>query len=84
MVSSWSLAVRLVSRYLKHTCGGAWVPQQAKLPTLDFGSGHDLTSVRSSLSWGSVLTAWSLLGIFSLSLSDCPQFMCLHALSLSK
>ena len=33
---------------------GAWVAQSVKRPTLDFGSGHDLTVVRSSLASGSV------------------------------
>ena len=53
--------------------GGTW------RPTLDFSSGHDLTVPRSSWALGSVLAAWRLLGIFSLSLSAPP----LHALSLS-
>ena len=41
-----------------------------ELPTLNFGSGHDLTGfVGSSPELGSALTAQSLLGILSLSLS---------------
>ena len=42
--------------------------QSVKHPNLDFGSGHDLT-VRSSPASGSVLSAWSLLGILSPTLS---------------
>ena len=45
--------------------------QSVKEPTLDFGSGHDLTvlSVSSIPTLGSELTAQSLLQIFSLTLS---------------
>ena len=42
--------------------------QSVKGRTLDLGSGHDLTA-GLSLSLGSMLTAWSLLGILSLPLS---------------
>ena len=34
---------------------GAWVALSVKCPTLDFGSGHDLTGVRSSPMLGSTL-----------------------------
>ena len=34
---------------------GAWVAQLVKRPTLDFGSGHDLTVVQWSPMSGSVL-----------------------------
>lgn len=49
---------------------GVWVAQSEKRPTPDRNSGHDLNG---SWDWapasGSALTAWSLLGILSLSLS---------------
>ena len=35
---------------------GAWVAQSINHPTLDFGSGHDLTVVSSSPASGSVLS----------------------------
>ena len=47
---------------------GTWVAQSVKLPTLDFGSDHDLTVRRIEPSMGSALIARSLLGILSL----CP------------
>ena len=46
---------------------GAWVAQSVECLTLDLGSGHDLTSMRSSPALGSVLTAQSLLEILSLT-----------------
>ena len=49
-------------------------------PTLGFGSGHDLTLHETSTVTGSALTAWSLLGILSPSLSAPP----LLVLSLSQ
>ena len=65
--------------------------QSVKCLTLDFCSGHDLTVVRSSLA--DPPQAWSLLKIFTLSLSPCtsPQpappthhlLTCACALSLS-
>ena len=58
---------------------GAWVTQSFGLLTLDFSSDHDLMVMGSSPTLGSVLIAWSLLGILSLSLSATPA----HALSLS-
>ena len=56
---------------------GAWVAQSVKCPALDFGSeGHDLTVVRLSPASGSVLIAWSLLGIVSLPRSlSLPLFV---------
>ena len=45
--------------------------QSVKRPTLDFGSGHDLT-VRQSPELDSVLIAWSLLEILSLTFSASP------------
>ena len=56
---------------------GAWVAQPVKCPTLDFGSeGHDLMVERLSPASGSVLIAWSLLGIVSLPLSlSLPLFI---------
>ena len=43
-----------------------------KHPTLDLGPGHDLPAHEiESPQLGSVLTAWSLLGILSLTLSLC-------------
>ena len=59
----------------------AWVAQSGKHPTLSFSSGHDL--VRLSPTSGSVLTAWSLLGILSLPLSLCPSPARARSLSLS-
>ena len=65
--------------------GSAWVAQLVKHPTLDFGSGHDLSVVGSC-------SARSLLGILSLSLflpsaPRHPQLMhtplCSLSLSLS-
>ena len=46
---------------------GAQVAQLVRHPTLDLSSGHDLE--HESPTWGSVLTAWSLLGILSLPFS---------------
>ena len=62
--------------------GGTWVAQSVECLTLDFGSGHDLMVVRSSPTSGSILTAWSLLGILSLSLSLSLPLLC--SLCLSK
>ena len=45
--------------------------QSFEPPTLDFGSGHDLTVVRLSPTSGSMLMVHSLLGILSPSL--CPS-----------
>ena len=45
---------------------GTWVAQMVEWPAPDFGSGRDLTVVRSSLVMGSVLSI-ELLGILSLS-----------------
>ena len=50
-----------------------WGAPSVKSPALGFGPGHDLTCVSSSPASGSVLTAQSLLGILSLSLSVCPS-----------
>ena len=62
---------------------GAWVAQSVKCPTLDFGSGHDLTVMGSSPMSGSVLAvpAWDFL---SLALSFCPSPTCTHTYTLSK
>ena len=51
-------------------------------PTLDFGSGCDLTVLGWSPMLGSTLTVQSLLGILSLSPSVCPSLA--HALPLSQ
>ena len=48
---------------------GTWVAQVVKRRTLDFSSGHDLTVRGIEPTLGSVLTAWRLLGLLSLSLS---------------
>ena len=60
---------------------GAWAAQSVEHPTLGFLSAQVMMSQFVSLSpaSGSVLTAWSLLGILSLSLSLCYS----PALSLS-
>ena len=47
--------------------------QSVERPTLDFGSGHDLLVMRLSPVSGSELTAQTLLGILSLSLTLCPS-----------
>ena len=64
---------------------GTWVTQSVKDLTLDFGSGHDLSFMRLSLSLGSGLRVWSLLGILSPSLSAPPLItrLCARSLSLS-
>ena len=59
-----------------------WVAQLVKRLTLDFGSGHDLTIMRSSPTLGSVLTVRSLLGILFLHLSLLLHSSYVHALSL--
>ena len=61
---------------------GAWVAQWVKRLTLDFGSGHDLTFLGSSPTSGSVLRAWSLLGILSPPLSH--LLLPSHSLSLTQ
>ena len=38
-----SKELRLRNKVRKGQVGGAWVAQSVKRPTLDFGSGHDLT-----------------------------------------
>ena len=43
--------------------------QLVKHPTLDLGSGHDLTVCELSPVSGSALRVWTLLGILSLPLS---------------
>ena len=58
--------------------------QSVKRPTLDFYSGHDLTAVRSSPTSGSVLTAWSLLGILSPSPFAPPPLARAHIHALSQ
>ena len=62
--------------------------QSVKHPTLDFGSGHDLTGLWiQAPHQGSVFTVQRPFGIFSLSLSlslfPCPYLACLRTLSLS-
>lgn len=52
--------------------GGTWMAQSVKHPTLNIGSGHDLTVVSSIPASGSALTAQGLLGILSLPLSAPP------------
>ena len=63
---------------------GTWGAQSVKHLTLDFGSGHDLMVVRLRTALGSTLTAWSLLGILSLSLSLCLTPACTRTYSLSR
>ena len=65
------------------TWRGAWVAQLVKQPTLDFGSGRDLTVLRVSPPLGSKPTAHSLLGILSLSALPLP-IISLFFLSLSQ
>ena len=63
-LSFWQCGQAVVIKSANST--SSWVAQSVKHQTLDFGSGHDLRVVRSSPTSGSVLTAWSLLGILSL------------------
>ena len=79
MSLSPTLGVEITSK----TERGTWVAQSVERPTLDFGSGHDLTVIRSSPASGSVLTAWSLLGILSLPLPCSHLLSCSLSLSLS-
>ena len=61
-----------------------WVAQSGKHPALDFGSGHDLTLVRWSLTSGSMLGMEPAYDSFSSSVSAPPRLrMCMRALSLS-
>ena len=39
---------------LNNVCRGAWVVQWVKRPTLDFGSGHDLTVCEFELQVGAL------------------------------
>ena len=59
-----------------------WVIQLVKGLPLDFSSGLDLMVLESNPMLDSALTAWSLLGILSLSLSLSLSLPA-HALSLS-
>ena len=58
------------------------VAQSVKCLTLDFGSDHDLMTHEIKPHMGSVLTAWSLLGILSLPLSAHPWLVRVLSLSL--
>ena len=75
--------VMMMERRIKNDlCSwSAWAPQSGKCPTLDFGSGHDLTAHGIDLMLGPLVIAWSLLGILSLPLSS--PLPCSHTLSLS-
>ena len=57
---------------------GSWVPHLVNYPTLDFGSGHDLTigGIEPYVVC-SVLTVQSLPGNFYLPLSLCPLLLVL-------
>ena len=73
--------VRIYPRLVRRSVArGAWGTQPVKHPTLDSGSGQDLTVVGLSPTTDSAQTVWSLLGILSLLLS----LLLPHALSLSK
>ena len=63
--------------------GAPGVAQSVKHLTLDFGSGHDLPVPEIEPPSGSVLIAWSLLGILSVPLSVPPPCLYSHARSLS-
>ena len=69
---------------MKSLMWGAWVVQPVKHPTLDFGSGHDLTvcgiEPRVRIHADSTGPAWDSL---SLSLSAPPLLVSVHSLSLS-
>jgi len=56
-----------LKRENKESKRGLWVAQSVKHPTLDFGSGHDLRVVRSSLCW-TPCSVGSLLEILTLPL----------------
>ena len=58
--------------------------QSVKHSTLDFGSSHDPRVMGSGPTWGSGLTAKSLLEILSFLLCVPLLHMLLHTLSLSK
>ena len=45
--------------FFKATDWDTWVPESVELPTLDFGSDHDLRVMRSSLVLGSIVSAES-------------------------
>ena len=62
--------------------GGAWAARSVKRPTLDIGSGHDLTVCDIKPVSGSVPTARRLLGILSLPL--CPTHVHVLSLKISK
>ena len=57
--------------------------QSVKHLILDLVSGHDFTVHEFERTWGSVLAAQSLLGIFSPSLSAPTPLMLARSLSLS-
>ena len=67
----------------KPMCQGAWVAQMVKCPTLDFGSGHDLTLHEIEpwvwLCTNSTEPAWVFL-----SLSFCPYPTCSLSLKINK
>ena len=54
---------------------GAWIAQSVEHPTLDFGSGHDLSVVGSSPKWGFVLRVEPAWDSLSLSFCSSPLFM---------
>ena len=61
--------------------GGAWAAPRVRPPTLDFHSGHDLTTVEIQSHLGlqqNVEPAWDSL---SLSLSAPPPLMLAHSLN---
>ena len=61
----FKMSVLVPNYYYKIDFVGTWVSQLVKCLTLDFGSGHDLRVLRSSLEW-------RLLKILSLPLPLCP------------
>ena len=63
---------------------GTWVAQLVKRLTLDLGSCHDLEVCGIQPLVGSVLTAWSLLGILSLPLFLYLLLPCSLTLTLSQ
>ena len=60
--------LELPESYIKIWIRSTWVAQSVKHPTLDLGSGHDLTVYEIKPTSGSTLTAQSLLGILTLPL----------------
>ena len=74
------LKIHIIQIIFAFEIWGAWVAQSVDHPTLDFGSGYDLTICGIEPHVGLCsMTAWRLLEILSLSALPC---MCSLSLSL--